>query len=104
MAQFAMHGGWKSVAALASLTTFVCLLAFTLAGGLSHIPEGEVGANARVAYGQWLYVSAFALMVFGFWSKEDVLAVAGIIALSLLMILDILLRIGVLGFNHVHVV
>lgn len=104
MAQFALHGSWKSVAALASLLTFVGLLTFSIAGGLDHLPEDDAGTSKRVTFGLVLYLAAFAVIVFGFWSKEDVLAVLGIIALSLLMILDILLRVGVLSFNHVHVV
>lgn len=104
MAQFALHGGWKSVAALASLLTFLGLLVFSLAGGLAGIPNDDAGDARRVQYGLLLYLTAFAVIVFGFWSKEDVIAVAGIIALSGLMILDILLRVGVLSFNHVHVI
>jgi hypothetical protein len=104
MAQFALHGGWKSVAALACLLTFLGLLTFSLAGGLAGLPDDPAGNARRVQYGLLLYVIAFATMVFGFWSKEDVLAIAGLTALSGLLILDILLRVGVLSFNHVHVI
>lgn len=104
MAQFALHGGWKSVAALASLLTFLGLLIFSLAGGLAGIPNDDAGDARRVQYGLLLYAAAFAVIVFGFWSKEDVIAILGIVALSALMILDILLRVGVLSFNHVHVI
>lgn len=105
MAQFALHGGWKSTAALASLFTFLALLIFSLAGGLDHLPQDkEAGGAKRALYGTFLYLAAFALMFFGFWSKEDVLAILGIIAVSLLIILDVLLRVGVLSFNLVHVV
>lgn len=104
MAQFAIHGGWKSVAALASLLTFLGLLTFSLAGGLADLPDNPSGNARRVQYGLVLYVVSFAIIFFGFWSKEDVIAVAGIIALSMLMILDILLRVGVLSYNHIHVI
>jgi hypothetical protein len=104
MAQFALHGGWKSVAALACLLTFLGLLTFSMAGGLAGLPDDEAGTDRRVQFGLILYAVAFATMVFGFWSKEDVIAIAGIIALSGLVILDILLRVGVLSFNHVHVI
>lgn len=105
MAQFALHGGWKSTAALASLFTFLALLVFTLAGGLDHLPQDkEIGAGNRAMFGTFLYLSAFALTFFGFWSKEDWLAILGIVAVSLLIILDVLLRVGVLSFNLVHVV
>lgn len=104
MAQFAIHGGWKSVAALASLITFTGLLVFALAGGLHSLPDDDAGTGKRVQFGLMLYLTSILVMFFGFWSKEDVIAIAGIIAFSLLMILDIILRIGVLGFNHVHVI
>lgn len=104
MAQFAVHGGWKSVAALASLLTFLGLLVFALAGGLADIPDTPAGTSKRVSYGLALYVVAFAVIFFGFWSKEDVIAISGIIGLSLLLILDILLRVGVLSYNHIHVI
>ena len=104
MAQFAIHGGWKSVAALASIITFTGLLVFALAGGLTSLPDDDAGTSKRVQYGLMLYLVGFAVIFFGFWSKEDVIAVAGITGVSLLMILDILLRIGLLGFNHVHVI
>ena len=90
MAQFAIHGGWKSVAALSSLLAFVMMVTYAIAMDDS--------------LGVWPYLTGLAIVVFGFWSKEDVIAVAGILALSLLLILDILLRIGVLGFNHVKVI
>lgn len=104
MAQFAIHGSWKSVAALASLFAFLGLLIYTMAGGLSDLPVNDEGTSKRVTFGLILYGLAFSLMIFGFWSKEDVLAVAGIMAISLLIILDILLRVGVLSFNHVRVI
>lgn len=90
MAQFAIHGGWKSVAGLSSLLAFIMLVGYAIAAGDS--------------LGMWPYLTALATIVFGFWSKEDVVAVGGILALSLLMILDILLRVGLLGFNHVKVI
>ena len=104
MAQFAVHGGWKSVAALASLLTFVGLLVFALAGGLAGIPDTPEGTGKRVSYGLALYVVATAVIFFGFWSKEDVIAVTGIVAIAMLLILDILLRVGVLSYNHIHVI
>jgi len=86
MAQLTIHGTWKSILGLAFLFAFVALVAFAVASGKS--------------LGIWLYALAFAAMVFGFWSKEDHVAIGGIMGLSLLVILDILLRIGVLAFNE----
>jgi hypothetical protein len=86
MAQLTTHGSWKSIAALASLFALVGIVAFTVI--------------AHTSLGIWPYVAAFALMVFGFWSKEDHLAVAGISGLALVLLLDIILRIGILAFNH----
>lgn len=88
MAQLTVHGNWKSVAALASLFAFVGVLAFAVVAGES--------------LGIWPYLVATLLMVFGFWSKEDHLAIAGIMGISLVLILDVLMRIGVLAFNTCH--
>lgn len=88
MAQLTIHGTWKSVVALALLLAFVGLVAFAIASGKS--------------LGLWLYLVVLAVIVFGFWSKEDHVAVGGIMGLSLLVILDVLLRIGVLAFNQCH--
>ena len=88
MAQLTIHGSWKSVAALACLMAFVALLAYAIAAGTS--------------LGIWLYALALAAIVFGFWSKEDHVAIGGIMGLSLLVILDVILRIGLLKFNACH--
>lgn len=98
MAQFAVHGTWRSVFALASLFSFLGLLVFALAGGVAPPPHGSVSM-----FGILLYVLAFAVIVLGFWSQEDIIAVLGIMALSSLVILDILLRVGVLSYNGVKV-
>lgn len=85
MAQLTTHGSWTGIAALASLFALVGLLLYAVIAGES--------------LGIWPYVAAFAAMVFGFWSKEDHIAVAGISGIALVFMLDIILRIGVLGFN-----
>jgi hypothetical protein len=98
MAQFAVHGTWKSVAALASLFTLVGLTIFALAGGVPPSAPHTVPL-----FGLFLYVLCLVVITLGFWSKEDVVAVAGIMALAMLIMLDILFRIGVLGYNGVRV-
>ena len=98
MAQFAVHGTWRSVFALASL--------FALVGGIVYAMAGGVPAPAPHAlplFGLMLYVLSIVVIGLGFWSKEDVVAVLGIMALATLVILDILFRIGILGYNGVKV-
>lgn len=86
MARLSVHGNWKSILALASLVAMVGVLI--------------VAVVTKESVGIWLYLLAFAAMVFGFWSKEDHVAVGGITGLFLVLILDIILRIGVLGFTE----
>ena len=88
MAQLTVHGNWKSITAMACLFAFVGLLTYAIAAGTS--------------LGLWLYLFAFLAIAFGFASKEDHIAVFGIMAFALLIILDIILRIGVLAFNQCH--
>lgn len=85
MAQLRTHGSWTGIAALASLFATLGMILYAVIGAES--------------LGIWPYVGAFATMVFGFWSKEDHIAVAGISGIALVFMLDIILRIGVLGFN-----
>lgn len=98
MAQFAVHGTWRSVIALASLFAFLGLLAFAVAGGTA-----DASKDFRLTFGLGLYGLCFLVIVFGFWSQEDSVAIGGIIGLSLLMILDILLRVGILSYNGIRV-
>lgn len=86
MAQLSVHGNWKSILALTSLVVTFGLLAYSLAAGES--------------LGIWLYVFSFAAMILGFWSKEDHIAIGGIVGINLVLILDIILRIGLLGFTE----
>jgi len=86
MAQLSIHGNWKSIAGLTSLVALLGLLAYSVV--------------AQESLGMWLYVFSLGAMIFGFWSKEDHLAIGGIVGLNLVMILDILLRIGFLGFTE----
>lgn len=86
MAQLRIHGNWRSITALASLVTTFGLLAYSVAAGES--------------LGAWLYVFSSLAIVFGFWSKEDHIAVSGIAAIFLVLTLDIILRIGFLGFTE----
>lgn len=88
MAQLTIHGTWKSIVALACLVSFIGVVAYAVAAGVS--------------LGMWPYVLVIATMVFGFWSKEDHVAIGGIIGLSLLIVLDVVLRIGILAFNVCH--
>ncbi|MFA5860790.1 MAG: hypothetical protein WDA16_03755 [Candidatus Thermoplasmatota archaeon] len=104
MAHFAVHGTWRGVAALAALFTFTGMLVFALAGGVHPTPPGPTGQHTFPLFGGLMYVAVLAVIVLGFWSKEDVIAVLGIVGLSALVILDILLRIGVLGYNGVKVI
>lgn len=90
MAQLAYMGDWKSVFALASLLTLFALMGYA---SIAHVSLGPI-----------IYVIALAVIVLGFWSKEDAIAIGGIVGINLLVILDILLRIGVLGFNGVQVI
>lgn len=98
MAQFAVHGTWRSVIALTALFAFLGLLAFAVAGGTA-----EASKDFRVNFGLGLYALALLTIIFGFWSKEDTVAMGGIIGISLLMILDILLRVGILSYNGIRV-
>lgn len=88
MAQFTIHGNWRSIAAFASLFTLIGLVVYALASGES--------------LGLWLYLAAIVTIFFGFYSKEDHVAVLGITGLSMIIILDVLLRVGVLSFNACH--
>ena len=99
MAQFAIHGNWRSVSALATLFVFLGMVAYAMAGGLDHLPLDDQGVGKRVQYGIVLYLLSFVIIGLGFWSKEDHIALAGIIGFSSLIVLDIVLRIGVLSFN-----
>lgn len=101
MAQLAIHGNWRSVSALATLFVLIGMIAYASAGGLDSLPKTDAGIGVRVQYGLGLYVLCFVVIGLGFWSKEDAIAVMGITLFSLLMILDVLLRIGVLSFNTV---
>lgn len=86
MAQLRIHGNWKSIAALACLVTMFGLLAYSVV--------------ARESLGAWLYIFSLGAIVFGFWSKEDHVAVSGIAGIFLVLTLDIILRIGFLGFTE----
>lgn len=86
MARLSVHGNWKSILALASLVAMVGVLIVALVAGES--------------VGIWLYVLAILAMFLGFWSKEDHVAIGGITGFFLVMILDIILRIGLLGFTE----
>lgn len=101
MAQFAIHGNWRSISALSTLMVLFGMMAFAVAGGLTHLPLDASGVGTRVQFGLGLYLLSFVVIGLGFWSKEDVVAIGGIIALSLLIVLDVLLRIGVLSFNMI---
>jgi hypothetical protein len=86
MAQLKVHGNWKSISALACFVALVGVLTFALV--------------AHESVGIWLYVLAFAAMILGFMSKEDHIAIGGIMGIFLVLILDIILRIGLLGFTE----
>ena len=86
MAQLRIHGNWKSILALTSLVVMIGLLAYSVV--------------AHESLGIWLYVFAFATMILGFMSKEDHIAVLGISGIFLVLILDIILRIGLMGFTE----
>ncbi|GEM_PF-7088140 len=88
MAQLTVHGTWKSVVALACLIAFIAIVAYAVAAGRS--------------LGIWPYALAMATIVFGFWSKEDHVAIGGIMGIALLVVLDVMLRVGVLAFNQCH--
>jgi hypothetical protein len=106
MAQFGIQGAWKSVFALASLLTLYGLMGYATymhTTGPWHELTPSV-QEAAVGLGVVLYVVATIALVLGFWSKEDTVAVGAIIGFALLVTMDILLRIGVLGFNGVRVI
>ena len=86
MAQLSIHGNWKSILALTSLVVMLGLLTYSVV--------------AHESLGIWLYVFSLAAMVLGFWSKEDHFAVLGISGIFLILILDIIFRIGLLGFTE----
>jgi hypothetical protein len=88
MAQLTIHGTWKSVVALTMLLSFVGVLAYAMAAGVSM--------------GVWPYLLVILTIAFGFWSKEDHIAIGGIMGFSLLLILDVILRVGILAFNYCH--
>lgn len=99
MAHFAVHGTWRSVAAMTALFAFIGLLLYAIVGGFPPPPHGTLSI-----YGALLYVLVFLTIGFGFWSKEDVIAVLGIMGLAALIILDILLRVGILSYNGIKVI
>jgi hypothetical protein len=86
MAQLGVHGNWKSILALACFVATLGILAYSVV--------------AHESLGMWLYLFSMATMILGFMSKEDHLAVGGITLLFLVVILDIILRIGFLGFTE----
>lgn len=90
MARLTEMRSWLSVFALASMLTFYALMAYA---SFTHTSLGIA-----------IYLIAILVITLGFWSKEDAVAVGGITGFSLLIVLDILLRIGVLGFNNVQII
>lgn len=55
------------------------------------------GAILEASFGWLIYLVGLAAIVAGFSTKEDVVAVGGIMLLNLLVILDIFMGVGVLG-------
>lgn len=90
MARLADMSSWRSVFALASLLTFYALMAYA--------------SIATISLGGTIYILAILVITLGFWSQEDSIAIGGIAGISLLVILDVLLRIGVLGFNGIRII
>jgi len=88
MAQLVTHGNWKSISAMASMLTFLGVLLYAILSGES--------------LGIWPYLLAVVVMTLGFISKEDHIAVVGITGIFTVVILDVMLRIGLLAFNHCH--
>lgn len=99
MAHFAVHGTWRSVAAMTAFFAFSGLLFYALLAGFPPPPHGSLSP-----YGALLYVLVFLTIGLGFWSKEDVIAVLGIMSLSALIMLDILLRVGILSYNGIKII
>lgn len=98
MAQFGVHGDWKGIAAFATLFVFFGMLAYATAGGLDHAPDDAGGRAKKVQFGAITYLMVTVAMVLGFWSKEDVVAILGIIGWGLLIVMDVVLKVGVLSF------
>lgn len=86
MAQLTVHGNWKSIFALASLVAMIGVTAYAVV--------------AHDSIGIWLYAFSLLAMIFGFWSKEDHLAIGGIMGFFTVMMLDIVLRVGLMGFTE----
>jgi ABC-type uncharacterized transport system permease subunit len=102
VAEFAVHGTWRSVWALTALFAFVGLVVYSIAGGFPQDPAAGA-THPLPLVGLTIYGLAVLTIALGFWSKEDAIAVLGIMGLAALVILDVLLRIGILSYNGVQV-
>jgi hypothetical protein len=77
-----------------SILAFICLVAFLLLVGYGIVGVGWYGHFIQL--GPLVYIVGLGTVALGFASREDGVAVGGIMGLNLLVIADILLRVGVL--------
>lgn len=83
MAQFAVQRSVASWLALITVLVYLALIAFAVA--------------TSTKLGGILYLLGLAAIIMGFWTKEDNVAILGVMGISFVVILDILLHIGLLG-------
>ena len=83
MAQFGVQRAPANMLALFTMLAFLLLIAYA--------------AFTGTKMGGRLYLLGLAAIILGFWTKEDSVAIGGVIGLNFLVILDILLHIGLLG-------
>lgn len=82
MARFHITSNWRATFAFAVFLVFAVTLLFA--------------AFAQTRLGPLLYVLCLASIGLGFWAREDNAAMGGVIGLNLLVMLDVVLRIGIL--------
>jgi len=83
MAQFGIQRKARSVTALVALLAVIALMAYAVAAG--------------VQLGWSIYILTLFTMVLAWFAKEDSIVVGGVMLLSLLVMLDVTLYIGIIG-------
>ncbi|MHB8586790.1 MAG: hypothetical protein ACYDDF_13265 [Thermoplasmatota archaeon] len=88
MAKLDLGGRPVSILAVLALIAFLLLITYGI------YTAGILGQGVQL--GPLVYVIGIGVVILGFASREDAVAVGGIMGLNLLVILDIALRIGIL--------
>lgn len=88
MAQFGIQRKAGSMVALLSLLALLALLGYAMV---------NYAAGTHVQLGYTIYLLSIFVIVAGIVTKEDTIAIGGVMLLNLIVILDIVYYIGVIG-------